>query len=228
MAEVLTAIALNQLRQGDVESALHGHRAALQMYERTLGSQHDKVGDVMVAISRELHLHGRKQESRDYVDRAHTLLRDKMGADHPSTVRAELLQGYYAIEDGDFVRAELLFEGALEHARSRHHDTHPSIARAHYGLAAGLQERGEWDAAQLHLEQVLVILEAAGQSGDFNDKALTRIWNGWVRQGRRAEAARAGRARLAALEAGAWPQDQIPAVRAWVEAHSDAPATAEP
>src|SRR5690606_17882557 len=112
--------------------------------------------------------HGRSREARDYLVRALTLSRSRVGDHHPQTgaIQHELAMVY--VWESDYAAAEAAAYAALE-AFSAFPESHPQRIAAITRLGYVLLESGNYDASETYLTKALQLTTEV-----FGENSTTR------------------------------------------------------
>jgi CHAT domain-containing protein/tetratricopeptide (TPR) repeat protein len=149
------------------QEALPLAQRALTLAQQALGPDDAYVGLVMTDLAEVLDAMRKGEEVTQGYERALQVLRAKLGAEHPQTLRvSSRLGNVYADLGGGYSKADQLLSQALESEERILGPEDPMVANTLRGLGRLHSNRGDYAKAERELLRALTILEGAGLTED--------------------------------------------------------------
>ncbi len=158
LAQALVKLGALRLEKGSHSEAEELFRKALDISERTLGSDHIELVQVLIGLGSARMLNGPAETAEPFLNRALSLSARYLGDDHPDLVIMVNDIARLYLKHGAYSFAEPLLQRLLAMKRSKG-DDHPEVATVLASLAAVHQARGQHESAEDLWRRVLAIRE---------------------------------------------------------------------
>jgi tetratricopeptide (TPR) repeat protein len=158
LAQALVKLGALRQEKGNHSEAEDLFRNALNISERTLGSDHIELVPVLTSLGSARMLRGSAETAEPFLNRALTISTRYLGEDHPDLVIMVNDIARLYLKHGAYPFAEPLLQRLLSMKRSKG-DDHPEVATVLASLAAVRQARGQHESAEELWRRVLAIRE---------------------------------------------------------------------
>ncbi|GIM90309.1 tetratricopeptide repeat protein [Paractinoplanes toevensis] len=155
LADARLTLALTDLKADEAgwQEAARELQGLRDRHAETHGPRNSLTLTLAVAHGESLTALGRPAEAREAIEAVYADVLDRLGPEHPTALRADLVLGYAAAQFHEFEAARNHFTRAFEGLRDVLGPTHPHTLRAEFNLAVALKMLGD-PAAQPHFNQV--------------------------------------------------------------------------
>ena len=127
--------------KGELAKARDHHERALELKERTLGRDHQRVGVSLTNIGSVLYLENKPAEARKYEERALAIFESQLDSDHPFLAYPLTGLGQCDLAQGQPAQALPRLERALRIREAKGSSAH-DVARTRFHLARALWATG--------------------------------------------------------------------------------------
>ncbi|MEM9462359.1 MAG: serine/threonine-protein kinase [Myxococcota bacterium] len=159
--------------QGKYAEAEAEFRAALSLFERTLGPEHPQIATTHNNIAIALDLQGDHEHAEAEFRTALSGLDQALGSEHPIVATTRNNVGIALRSQGKNEEAEAEFRAALSLLERALGSEHPSIGMAHNNIGMALLARGEHEEAEVEF-RAAVSLRQKVLGADHPDVAFSR------------------------------------------------------
>lgn len=208
-------------QMGEYEDALRYYDRCLSILIETYGEGHEMVGATYVHRAMSMVELDRVEQARKEVERGLALQLALLGEMHPATASALNTRGFVRHHQRDFAGALADHWAALDILETTLGAEHPEVAATLLDVAAMHGELEQYDAALLHAERSLSILERNPVSPAFVASAkFIQAQAQWDTGGDRGQARERAQAALDLYaEHGEGFDEEAAEIRAWLAEH---------
>ncbi|MEX1365755.1 MAG: serine/threonine-protein kinase, partial [Nannocystaceae bacterium] len=196
-ASARNAVAVVLGAKGDYEEAEAQHRAALSLYEDSLGPDHPATAMARNDLGLSLHSQGKYEAAAEVFAAALAQLQRILGPDHPKIAVARDNLAVVLSTQGKYEEAEVEHRAALQLRQKVLEPDHPELAASRINLSVALRKQGKYEEAEVEVRAALSLMEQS-MGSEHPDVALAKrsLANVLSAQGRYEEAERYSRAAL--------------------------------
>ncbi|MEM9462744.1 MAG: serine/threonine-protein kinase [Myxococcota bacterium] len=145
--------------KGDYQSARHHYQRALEIWEKTHGSDHLHTANILGNLGNVLSRQGDYQSAKHHYQRALAIREKVLGPDHPRVATTLNNLGTVFSMQGDHENTWHHHEQALMIQEKALISDHPLIATTLNNLGIIFEFRGDYEHAQQHYQRALAIWE---------------------------------------------------------------------